>query len=71
MRKLNKYNYDPEERLMFSDSTEGYLLRLKRDPTGEKNWRELASEIKKRTHQNTTRKKKRTRKDFGTDQRKH
>lgn len=70
MKRWNKHNYSEEEKLIFSDSVQGYMLRLKRDPTGRKDWRELLSEIKKTTHTNTARQTRKIKKDFAGYRRK-
>lgn len=48
-RKYKTFKYDDEEREMFSDSTEAFMLRLKRNPVpkGEPSWRTIIHDTQK------------------------
>lgn len=69
MKTYNKYGFDEEQKEMFADSVEAFMLRLKRDPDRSKSWRQLAYESSKKQHHEKKRTRRNPKKEKGETER--
>lgn len=71
MKTHNKYGFDEEQKEMFADSVEAFMLRLKRDPDRSKSWRQLAYESSKKQHHEKKRTRRNPKKEKGATEGDH